>query len=492
MNNGSGLMFLRMQIGRAWWLPVIFFLATLTAIKAGDFTYTINADNATITITGYTGPAGAVVIPPTIDGKTVTGIGDYAFDSSDSPTSVTIGNNITNIGNYAFNQCAILRSAVMGSSVTHIGDAAFYDCPYLTSVTIGNGVISIGSRAFNSCNRLVNVTIGNSVTRIGSWAFWNCNRLTSVMIPDSVTGIGDHAFADCTDLYNVTIGTGITNIEDQAFGSCSSLTDLYFHGNAPSLGSDVFDEYAAATIYYLPGTTGWEQTFGGLPTVLWDAPPPSAPTGVSASDGTFSYKVQVTWNAASGATFYQVFRHTINDSAGADQIGTSFSTTYDDTSADYGPTYYYWVKAVNAAGASGFSTPDSGILNAEGTLITANGLVGTVYLNSGNAVTISVAMMNMDPYFGSEVDWWVIAFAHSSEWYYLNNALQWAPFAGDLESCQPVYSGPIFNLPVTTVLDRHQLPRGSYDFWFAVDYPADGILDPNGQILFDKVTVVVQ
>ncbi len=36
----------------------------------------------------------------------------------------------------------------------------------------------------------------------------------------------------------------------------------------------------AATIYYLPNTTGWTETFGGRPTVLWN------PT-VRTSDSTF-------------------------------------------------------------------------------------------------------------------------------------------------------------------------------------------------------------
>jgi hypothetical protein len=106
-------------------------------------------------------------------------------------------------------------------------------------------------------------------------------------------------------------------------------------------------------------------------------------------------------------------------------------------------------------------------------------------------VTIAVAM-NADIYAGVEVDWWVVAFAHSGEWYYLNNAMQWALFSGDLAFCLPVYRGALFNLSATTVLDRYQLPRGTYDFWFAVDYPMDGILDVNGQILFEKVTVGVQ
>ena len=46
-----------------------------------------------------------------------------------------------------------------------------------------------------------------------------------------------------------------------AIDLCSRLTSIYFTGNAPSLSSSI--EYAGpfygdtATIYYLPGTTGW-------------------------------------------------------------------------------------------------------------------------------------------------------------------------------------------------------------------------------------------
>jgi hypothetical protein len=45
---------------------------------------------------------------------------------------------------------------------------------------------------------------------------------------------------------------------------------VHFNGNAPSLsGSDVFTEDNHATVYYLPGTTGWGATYGGRPTALW-------------------------------------------------------------------------------------------------------------------------------------------------------------------------------------------------------------------------------
>lgn len=77
----------------------IFLLATTGAIKAGDFTYTTNSpDTNTITITGYTGPGGAVDIPTNILGKTVTSIGDYAFSDCGSLTGVYFRGNTPSIG----------------------------------------------------------------------------------------------------------------------------------------------------------------------------------------------------------------------------------------------------------------------------------------------------------------------------------------------------------------------------------------------------------
>lgn len=216
-----------------------------------------------------------------------------------------------------------------------------------------------------------------------------------------------------------------------------------------------------------------------------------APSGVSASRGTYTDKIRVAWSAAGGATGYQIFRNTSNNSAGAEQIGTATSAPYDDTGVIAGATYYYWLKTANAAGASGFSASDSGYLGVVGPLITANGLVGSVAHQSSETLTIAVQMMNIDPYFGVAVDWWVVALAGSS-WYYLNNAIQWTPFDGNLSNCHPVYQGGLFNLPATEVLNMTGLPVGAYTFWFAVDYPPDGVLNLAGPILFDAVNVTVQ
>jgi len=46
---------------------------------------------------------------------------------------------------------------------------------------------------------------------------------------------------------------------------------VLFTGNAPAVGGRSGLFYSAwATVYYLPGTTGWGPTYGGRPAVLWN------------------------------------------------------------------------------------------------------------------------------------------------------------------------------------------------------------------------------
>lgn len=98
-----------------------------------------------------------------------------------------------------------------------------------------------------------------------------------------------------------------------------------------------------------------------LPLIMKPIPLPPSPTGVSASDGTFTDRVQVSWSASAGATHYQVFRNTSNNSSSATLLSSSFpSSPYNDTSAVAGTTYYYWIKACNSSGCSSFSASDSG------------------------------------------------------------------------------------------------------------------------------------
>ena len=55
---------------------------------------------------------------------------------------------------------------------------------------------------------------------------------------------------------------------------CTSLSSVYFQGNAPTVGPNVFWQDNSATVYYLPGTSGWSSGFAGRPTALWLLPNP--------------------------------------------------------------------------------------------------------------------------------------------------------------------------------------------------------------------------
>jgi murein DD-endopeptidase MepM/ murein hydrolase activator NlpD len=79
---------------------------------------------------------------------------------------------------------------------------------------------------------------------------------------------------------------------------------------------------------------------------------PSAPTSVAASDGTYTDKVRITWNSSAGATEYIVLRNTVDSKISATRFSGITGTSYNDTSADVGTTYYYWVWALNDAGGN--------------------------------------------------------------------------------------------------------------------------------------------
>lgn len=89
-------------------------------------------------------------------------------------------------------------------------------------------------------------------------------------------------------------------------------------------------------------------------------PVPDAPTGVSASDGTYLDKVVVTWTASLGATNYCVYRGVFNGLSAARRMCDTSETNYTDSAMGPGTCGYYWVTASNSAGTSEFSALDSG------------------------------------------------------------------------------------------------------------------------------------
>jgi len=148
---------------------------------------------------------------------------------------------------------------------------AFVQCYNLTGVTIGDGVTNIGENAFAGCN-LTSVTIPGSVSSIAENTFFECLYLRNVTIANGVASIGDEAFGNCTPgLTSITMPGSVTNLQPYAFAGCTTLASIYFTGNAPSADFTAFLQDSRAKVYYLPGMTGWSNSFADLPATMLQA-----------------------------------------------------------------------------------------------------------------------------------------------------------------------------------------------------------------------------
>ena len=139
----------------------------------------------------------AVTIP-----NSVTNIGDNAFSYCSGLISIEVESGNTKYDSR--NNCnAIIETAsntliagckntIIPKSVTSIGDWAFEECSGLTSVEIPNSVTSIGEYAFRYCTGLTSVTIPNSVTSIGDEAFRFCD-LTTLTVYAPSCSLGTYA-----------------------------------------------------------------------------------------------------------------------------------------------------------------------------------------------------------------------------------------------------------------------------------------------------------
>jgi hypothetical protein len=288
-----------------------------------NFTYETNGPaittNGTITITGYDGSGGEIIIPCMTNGYPVTSIGEEAFNFNSSITSVIIPNSVTNIGDSAFSTCSGLTNIEFGTNLADIGNFTFQFCTGLTNVVIPDSVNSIGFEAFSSCYNLANVSIGCGVTNINEGpfifpsgaslngtVFEDCTNLTAIIvntnnpafsslggvlfdknqntllvypaglggtyaIPNSITSIGVQAFFDCYNLTSIQIGDGVTNVEyefeypsglsveSSIFLSCPNITNITTSAENPaysSLDGVLFSKDGTKLIEFPSGRSG--------------------------------------------------------------------------------------------------------------------------------------------------------------------------------------------------------------------------------------------
>lgn len=164
------------------------------------------------------------------------------------------------------------------------------------------------------------------------------------------TGSADNYF----QVYRNTTNSSSTAVSLGSWQTTSSFNDL-----TATAGQTYYYWVRAASNSAGANISGFSSSNSGWRSVVAS----SVPTGVSATDGTYTDRVAISWTGTAG-NYFQVYRNTSNSSGSATAQGTwQTSTTYNDMTATANTTYYYWVRAAsNSSGAniSAFSASNSG------------------------------------------------------------------------------------------------------------------------------------
>ena len=279
-------------------------LAGTETYTFGSYTYQLY-DDGTAILVDYSGSEANLVIPDTIDGKTVVAIGNSAFFGNVAIQSLKLNKSLEIIEAYAFCTCTSLTSVTFGNRVWRIGEFAFEQTPWLVgltdefvivgdgvlltyqgtsgdvivpeqvkhistafaarkglySVEMGENVLTVGDYAFAYNPELRRVVLGSNVRSIGAYAFDGCTYLPYIMLPDGVEEIGKYAFNECNYLVDIYLGKSLRTIGQYAFKYCSRLMCVTMPATVETIYSYAFADCYSLTLVYYGGT---EEQFGAL------------------------------------------------------------------------------------------------------------------------------------------------------------------------------------------------------------------------------------
>ena len=387
-----------------------------TASTSGTATFAgslLLNDNAKL----YANSGGSLSLPATqtgaslnLNGKTLT---------IDGSGSVTVAGGLSG-------SSGALTLAATAGTVTLSGPNSY------TGATTVNG----GTLICNGTNTSSAVTVNSGGTLMGSGSIGNLTLATGSTNNPGNSGVGKLRvtsltmnngsvfrceIGDCTSLASVDCITNTGTFSVSATAKImldSSLVSNWASNSTSYSWVIITNSSAAASVgnFALDSSTAWTPGLGGGlfnlaasgNSVLLTFTP--VPQSVAATKGTSTTQITVSWADAPGETGYKVYRNNANNHTGETQIGGTLAantTSYNDTSAVQGTTYYYWVKAATAAGDTGYSSSDSGNLfqvpTSPSSAITISGKSATgvtVGFTPGNGSTHMVVMRQ-----GSAVAW---------------------------------------------------------------------------------------
>lgn len=181
--------------------------------------------------------------------------GGVLISYSGEDSEIVIPSNVVIIGENAFASKVTITSITIPDTVTRISDKAFNNCQKLREIDIPGSVSSVGDNVFENCTSLEKVVLGEGIVSIGDSIFRNCSNLSHVEFPVSLNYIGFYAFAGCVKLKNVDLKSG-AKIETGAFDDCTQLTtdskkDIIKNKRGCYIATCVYGSYSCPEVWTL-------------------------------------------------------------------------------------------------------------------------------------------------------------------------------------------------------------------------------------------------
>ena len=153
-------------------------------------------------------------------------------------------------------------------------------------------------------------------------------------------------FATASDGSRAVLGGWDNKLSRDHTTSATPGKTYYYWVKASTTSND------SRTSHYSSFNSGWRRL--------------KAPTGVSATDGTYRDKVRISWTGVTGASHYGIWCDSSSAGSSKELLNEHTwdnASPFDDTTATPKTTYYYWIQAgtsADGAHAGDLSSSDSG------------------------------------------------------------------------------------------------------------------------------------